>query len=471
MARETLPGFTLRGLADQTFSRTAGAPLIAGNAVRVLRDARENYPVWEAAIRDARTSIHLEMYIIHDDRVGRRFMDLLAAKAREGVAVRVIYDWFGAGVSRMRGLFRPLELAGGEARVFNPPSIKATFGFIRRNHRKLLVVDGAVAYIGGLCIGEAWEGIPARGREPWRDTAVEIRGPAVAHAEDAFIASWLWCGGDQSRLGAPSRVTPAAAGTVSLRIVATEPFSADMLRIDLLIASVARERLWITDAYFMGHGPYASALTRAAQDGVDVRLLLPHGSDVGWTVPVSRSLYRSLMDAGVRIYEWTGSMMHAKSAVADDRWVRVGSTNLNINSWLGNWELDVLIEDAGIAATLEAHFLEDLASTTAISVGPSGRLMVSPPPRRGRARHSARRVVREVTGVARSLSAAVTGSRPLEDFEAGPLLLLGTTFLVLAGIGLWEPRVVAWPIGGIFVWVAVTMLIDGWKARVRRRAP
>ena len=161
MAQVDPQGFTLRGLADQAFSRTAGAPLVGGNAVRVLRDARENYPAWEAAIREARTSIHLEMYIIHDDRGGRRFMDLLAAKAREGVAVRVIYDWFGAGVSRMRGLFQSLELAGGEARVFNPPSIKATFGFIRRNHRKLLVVDGMVAYIGGLCIGEAREGIPS----------------------------------------------------------------------------------------------------------------------------------------------------------------------------------------------------------------------------------------------------------------------------------------------------------------------
>lgn len=470
MPSDAPSGFTLRGLADQAFSRTAGAPLIAGNAVRVLRDGRENYPAWEAAIREARTSIHLEMYIIHDDRVGRRFMDLLAAKAREGVAVRVIYDWFGAGISRLRGLFTLLELAGGEARVFNPPSIRATFGFIRRNHRKLLVVDTEVAYIGGLCIGEAWEGIPAKGREPWRDTAVEIRGPAVAHAEESFLDSWRWCGGDVTGLGAATRVTPAPAGTVSMRIVPTEPFSADMLRVDLLIAAVARERLWITDAYFIGHGPYASALKRAAQDGVDVRLLLPHGSDVGWTVPVARSLYRSLVDGGVRVYEWTGSMMHAKSAVADNRWVRVGSTNLNINSWLGNWELDVVIEDAGIASIMETHFLDDLARTTAISVGPRGRLMVSPPPRRGRARQSARRVVREVTGVARSLGAAVTGSRPLEDFEAGPLLLLGTTFLILAAVGLWEPRAVAWPIGAIFVWIAITMLIDGWKARARRRA-
>lgn len=452
----------------RAFDRTAGAPLIPGNAVRVLRDARENYPAWEAAIREARRTIHLEMYIIHDDRVGRRFIDLLAARAREGVHVRVIYDWFGAGLSRLRGLFRVLELAGGDVRVFNPPTIKATFGFIRRNHRKLLAVDGEVAFIGGLCIGEAWEGVPARGRAPWRDTAVEIRGPAVAHAEASFAESWAMTGGAAIAQPQDAGAPIPDAGTVGVRIVPTEPFSADMLRLDLLVASLARTRLWITDAYFMGHGPYASALTRAARDGVDVRLLLPHGSDVGWTVPVARTLYRSLLDAGVRVHEWTGSMVHAKSAVADTRWVRVGSTNLNINSWLGNWELDVVIEDAGVAAEVESHFLEDLSATTSISVGPRGRLMVSAPASvTGRARRSARRVVREVTGVARSLSAAVTGSRPLEDFEAGPLMLLGSTFLAVAVVGFWAPRLVAWPVGALCLWIAATMFVDGWRAKRR----
>jgi cardiolipin synthase len=459
----------LRGLADQALSRTAGAPLIAGNHVRVLRDARENYPAWEAAIRDATSSIHLEMYIIHLDRVGRRFIDLLAAKARSGVAVRVVYDWFGCGFAPVLGLFRPLELAGGEVRVFNPPSIKAMFGWVRRNHRKVLVVDGEVAFIGGLCIGEAWEGFPNKGLAPWRDTAVEIRGPAVSSVEEAFAESWQWTGG--APLPAVASRGGAGHGTVSLRVVPTEPFLASMFRVDLFVAAVARQRLWITDAYFMGHGPFASALRRAARDGVDVRLLLPHGSDVGWTVPVSRTLYRSLLESGVKVYEWTGSMLHSKTAVADSRWARVGSTNLNVNSWLGNWELDVAIEDAEVAATMEAQFLDDIAQSIAITITADGRLMAAPPQRRrGRARRSARRVAREVTGVARSLGAAVTGSRPLEDFEAGPLLVLGATFCTLAAVFLYEPRVVAWPLVGLAAWAGVTLLIDGWRARIRRRA-
>jgi len=470
MATPSAFGPTLRGLANQAFSRTAGAPLIGGNAVRVLRDAEDNYPAWEAAIRNARTTIHLEMYIIHLDRVGRRFMDLLAAKARAGVRVRVIYDWFGCGTSPWRGLFRPLELAGAEVRVFNPPTIKAMFGWLRRDHRKLLVVDDEVAYIGGLCIGQAWEGFPSRGQAPWRDTAVEIRGPAVAHATGTFIDSWRETGGTWDGV-TPDPGTLAEVGTVSLRIIATEPFTASMFRLDLLVASVARERLWITDAYFIGHGPFATALTQAARDGVDVRVLLPHGSDLGWTVPVARTLYRSLLEAGVQVFEWTGSMMHAKTAVADSRWARVGSTNLNVNSWLGNWELDVAIEDEGLAATMEAHFLEDLEKATAVTLDRRGRLMMTPTRSpRGRARQSARRVVREVTGVARSVGAAVTGSRPLEAFEAGPLALLGAVLVALAALGVYSPALLAWPLAAFVMWAGVTLLIDAWRALHDRRS-
>jgi cardiolipin synthase len=171
----------------------------------------------------------------------------------------------------------------------------------------------------------------------------------------------------------------------------------------------------------------------------------------------------------VKVYEWTGSMMHAKTAVADSRWARVGSTNLNVNSWLGNWELDVAIEDTDVAATMEQHFLEDLSKARAITVGERGRLMVSfAKPPRGLARQSARRVVREVTGVARSLGAAVTGSRPLEDFEVGPLLVLGSTLCALALLGLYEPRVVAWPAAALALWAGVTLLVDAIKARGRK---
>jgi cardiolipin synthase len=459
-------GLALRTLADQAFSRAAGAPLVAGNAARILRDGPETYPVWEAAIRNARHTIHLEMYIVHRDAVGRRFVDLLAAKAREGVTVRLIYDWFGCGFGPAFGLFTPLIRAGGQVRVFNPPSLGAIFGWFRRNHRKLLIIDGEITYVGGLCIGQAWEG--TRSRPPWRDTAIELRGPVAAACERSFAESWAFCSNaDEPRLPI---VVPAVVGDVDVRVIPTEPFTAHMFRMDLLVASMARKRLWIADAYFIGHGPYADSLCRAACDGVDVRLLLPQGSDVGWTVPVSRTLYRSLLQAGVRIYEWTEAMMHAKTAVADSHWVRIGSTNLNINSWLGNWELDVAIDDEKVAAMLEEHFEEDIRRATEITMTSRGKLLAAPArTRKNLARRSARRAVREVTGVARSVGAALTASRPLEDFEVGPLLLLGATGLLLAIVAFFKPWIVAWPAALLLVVVSLNLFSDAWRARPNPR--
>lgn len=458
----------LRTIADQAFSRTAGAPLVGGNGVRILRDATENYPVWEQAILEARQTIHIEMYIVHRDDVGRRFVELLAAKARDGVAVRVVYDWFGCGLGPRLGLFRPLEEAGGEVRAFNPPTLSTAFGWLRRNHRKLITVDGRVAFVSGLCIGRAWLGRPDKRQDAWRDTGIEIIGPAVPYADDVFAESWRLAGGNPADC-VVGRTPYGPAGNVSLRLIPTEPFQANLLRLDLLIATLARRTLWITDAYFIGTGPYLEALKRAAHDGVDVRLLLPAASDVGWIVPVSRSLYRPLLEAGVRIFEWNSTMVHAKTAVADGRWARIGSTNLNINSWIGNWELDVAIEDGQVAGVLQDHYESDMARSTEIvlrgaKVTVPTVLPAAPRPARSARRPgSSRRAIRTVTGVGRSLGAAVTGNRPLENFEARPIGAGGAVLLVLAIIAALEPRLVAWPLGALAAWIGITFLIEAWS--------
>ena len=462
----------LRQRADQVFSRAAGAPLVPGNHVRVLRDAAENYPAWEDAIHSARSSIHLEMYIIHRDQVGRRFMQLLAERARAGVKVRVIYDWFGCGWSPLLGLFRPLVAAGGEVRVFNPPRLSAALGWTTRNHRKYLCVDGRLSYIGGLCIGRMWTGRPEKRQDPWRDTAVEIRGPATVFGERGFAESWRFAGGtlEPEEIIAESDVN--ATGETDLRLIYTEPFTAAMLRVDLLVAAMARRRLWIADAYFVGHGPYVTALQHAAQDGVDVRLLLPQGSDVGWTVPLSRSLYRMLLDAGVRIFEWNGSMMHAKTAVADSRWGRIGSTNLNLNSWVGNWELDVAIEDAGVARTMEEHYERDLENATEIVRAEGVRRLrpATPKPRYGRARRSARRALRTVTGVGHSIGAAALGSRKLEHWESAPLIFVGLVILALATLGFFHPKALALPLAVVGTWVGLSFLAEAFGLLRKRRS-
>ena len=182
--------------------------------------------------------------------------------------------------------------------------------------------------------------------EPWRDTGIEIRGPAVAELTRAFETVWHACGGEPPqayRVDATDVCAPA--GDVRLRVVAGAPNATGTYRLDLVIASLARHRLWIADAYFVGTTAYVQALAAAARDGVDVRLLVPGASDIPALSPLSRAGYRALLEAGVRVFEWNGTMLHAKTAVADGLWARIGSTNLNIASWMGNYELDVAIED------------------------------------------------------------------------------------------------------------------------------
>ena len=177
---------------------------------------------------------------------------------------------------------------------------------------------------------------------------------------------------------------------MTLRVIASVPHAAGIYRLDQLIAAGARRTLWLTDAYFVGVTPYVQALRAAARDGVDVRLLAPGASDVWLVRSLSRAGYRPLLEAGVRVFEWNGSMLHAKTAVADGRWARVGSTNLNLASWLGNWELDVAVEDERFASAMEAMFLEDLTRATEIVLSDRAGSGLSPSPLGGGGRGARR---------------------------------------------------------------------------------
>ena len=264
-----------RLLTDQALSRAAGAPLVPGNAVRLLRDAAENYPAWLEAIRGARSFIHLESYILRDDEAGRPFIEALAERARAGVRVRVLTDWLG-GVGALAMLVPwKLRRLGIDARSFNPLRPDRPLGWMSRDHRKIVAVDGRVAYVAGLGIGNAWTGVPAKGIEPWRDTGVEIVGPAVADVHRHFAQIWATTGRPLDPDEVPAREAIPAAGTIGLRVDRHAPAAAGMLRLDALVASLARQRLWITDAYFVGMPGHVQALMAAAKDGVDVRLLVP----------------------------------------------------------------------------------------------------------------------------------------------------------------------------------------------------
>ena len=454
-----------RRLAEQALSRAAGAPLLDGNAVELLVDAAAHYDAWLAAIRQARQRILLENYIIRNDEVGQAFRDALVERAQAGVFVAVIVDWLGCLGQSGLSFWAPLRAAGGEVRVFNPPRLGQPLGWISRDHRKLLVVDGVHGFLSGVCISAKWLGNPARNVPPWRDTGVALRGPAVTELEAAFAHSWAGTGNALPPFEPPPQ-PDSPAGEVSLRLIATQPATAGMYRLDQLIASMARRTLWLTDAYFVGLAPYVQALVAAARDGVDVRLLVPGSSDNPVVAGMSRSGYRPLLKAGVRIFEWNGSMLHAKTAVADGQWARVGSSNLNIASWLGNQELDVAVEDAGFAGQLAAQYETDLCNATEIVLatrrrgnGRSERVRSSMArPKRGhRGSGSSSRAAAGALRIANSVGAALTNRRVLGDTRTGPLLAGIVILAALAVMAFLRPVWISWPLGAVAGWFAFNL--------------
>jgi cardiolipin synthase A/B len=473
VSRNAVTASAPSSLGEQVFSRTAGAVLIPGNDVRILRDARENYPAWLEAIAHARSWIHFENYIIHDDRVGRTFCDAFIEKARQGVKVRIVYDWIGCVGRASSSMWRRLREAGVEARAYNPPRLDQPLGWVTRDHRKCLALDGELAFVTGLCLGEMWEGAPERNRAAWRDTGIAMRGPAVLDVERAFADSWASLGDPLPATEMRAEDGLEVAGDIAVRVVASKPGGASLYRLDPLIASLARRNLWLTDAYFGGTAPYVQALGAAAQDGVDVRLLVPGpGSDIPVMQTVSRMGYRALLESGVRVFEWNGPMLHAKTAVADGRWARVGSTNLNLQSWIGNRELDLVVENDGFAREMESMFEEDLANSTEIvlrkrrRVGlPEGVTFRRPP----RAGGSGTRAAAGALRIGNALGSALSARRVHHDTERMLMIQGALGLVILSLVGFAWPKLLAWPVALICLWFAGALSAQALRRKKEKR--
>lgn len=482
-------------MAERAMERASDSEQVRGNTAHLLAGSREAFAAWLDAIGRAERYVHMENYIIRDDRIGRRFREVLCEQARNGVKVRLLYDWIGCWATPRR-FWKPFRDAGVEVRTFAPPSVTDPLNFIRRDHRKVIAVDGEWASVSGMCIGDEWAGDPEQGIPPWRDTGVEFRGPVAAVIDRAFAKTWGTAGGvlPPDELPDPRQVPPA--GNVAVRVVEGEPGRSRIYRISQFVSVGVERRLWITDPYFVLPPAMAEALASAARDGVDVRVLVPAYNNWPIVGGMSRAGYRPLLDAGVRLFEWEGPMIHAKTAVADGFWSRVGSSNLNLASLLGNWELDVAVTDLNFAREMEALFERDLESSVEVTLTSSARVAGSGKKERRAveravvpdvedsisATRTAARAARQrsfrgsqvsrflgrLARAATVLARALVGQRTVGREDTGWVTVWAAILLTLGIVGFLFPRVTAWP-------MALLSLMLGLAAIVRissnRRPP
>jgi cardiolipin synthase len=350
--------------------RIAAADVSGGNGVALLCDGPATFDAMAVAIEQARESVELESYILRGDEVGERFARLLAAAVSRGVRVRVLVDWIGIR-GEPRRFFAGLRASGIELLVFNPPGLRPWLGLVPRDHRKLLVVDGRLGITGGVGLGREWlTGVGETGRSRWRDTAVRIEGPAASDMRRAFEAMWRRARWPRERRSTARererrpvdacQLADPGPGEALVGIVEGEPGRLRVARALQVQAVQAERSIWIASAYFVPSFAEVEALAGAARDGIDVRILVPSRYDHPWIRRLTPRFYRRLLRRGVRIWEWQGEMMHAKTSVVDGRFVRVGSTDFNPLGVAINFELDAVIEERVLGAEAEAMFLDDL---------------------------------------------------------------------------------------------------------------
>jgi len=346
---------------------SAGWPWHEGNRFRLLADSDRIFRRMLEAIASARESVLLEMYLVESGTVARRFIDALAACAQRGVRVHVLFDGFGSLGLRTADR-RRLAASGAHLIFFNPLSWRKRLRNFLRDHRKLLVIDGALAFVGG--VGLADEFIDGkRGRRAWRDLMLEISGPVVGDWRTVFARNWNRSGGSPEMPEAvpqPGEEPPSAAGALG-RLALSEAGHRSILANDVVRRiDGAVGRAWIMSAYFVPSRRFRKALRRAARRGVDVRLLLPGPTDHPWVRHAARRFYGKLLRNGVRIFEYQPRVLHGKMALCDE-WVSLGSSNLDRWSFRWNLEANQEIESATFAAEVAAIFTADCADSLQLS--------------------------------------------------------------------------------------------------------
>jgi len=333
------------------------------NRIALLRDGFQAYPAMLDAIALATSTICLETYILKDDTTGLRFINALIERAEAGVEVLLMYDFWGSTVSE-ESLARLAEV-GVKVKAFGPVPFTARLGrilarLLRRNHRKSLVVDGAIGFTGGLNIADDYAAVEDGGAG-WRDTHVRVVGPGAIELERLFLSTWRQYRGPRFDVRRFDR--PAPAAHARLTIVGNDfPIDRKGIRRAYVEAfNRARSSIFLTHAYFLPPAKMLKALVLASQRGVRVAIILAATTDVKLVLFAARGLYAKLLKAGIEVYEWqSGRVLHAKTAVSDGLWATVGSSNLDPLSLRQNLEVNAMVIDAEFARALERLFLDDL---------------------------------------------------------------------------------------------------------------
>lgn len=339
-----------------------------GNVVDVLHDADRVFAEIEGAIQGAKSSIHLEYYIWQPDRTGTRLRDLLIARAQEGIKVRFLYDTLGS-MWLTRRFLQPMRDAGIHVATFVPGrSLFERWSINLRSHRKIIIVDGAVGFTGGMNVGDEY-----LGRDPyfgyWRDTHLRLRGPVVLQLQEVFALDWM--SATREQLVQPE-LYPAAAqtGGVTAQVLSGGPDDEENVFHTLMFAAIneARRSVTLMTSYFVPPPAIVTALETAALRGVRVRIMVSGPKTYWVTRHACRSYYDSLLQAGAEIYEYRRGQQHAKTLAIDDCWSLVGTPNCDARSLFLNFEVAVAIYDATIAEQLSAHFELDLPDALKIEL-------------------------------------------------------------------------------------------------------
>jgi cardiolipin synthase len=341
---------------------------VGADDVRLLCDGAEAFPAMLAAIAAAEREVVLEMYWIADDTCGRRFRDALAERARAGVRVRVVYDAVGS-LGLPADFFASVERHGGEVLEYHslsPLRARITLDSLeRRDHRKLLAIDGRQAFVGGLNLGREWLAVDDGG-EGWRDDVVQVRGPAAEEVRSLFYETWrrkTW-----SAIPADVHRMPRKR-TRPVWVLANLWRRQRSIRREYL-GRIARARrsIDLANSYFVPNRSFRGALLRAALRGVRVRVLVPERSDIAVVQLAVEALFGALLRAGIEIYQMTGRILHSKTVIVDDHFTMVGSYNLDERSFRKNLECNVAVEDEPFAAYARARFEKDCAASRRVDL-------------------------------------------------------------------------------------------------------